>query len=158
MTLSHYLNQWWLLINEVLWHSSGGDFVASDQANIQYNKFENYTFEITATSPRGQWVNCSLHLFSMQHHVPLWHCTRYKVENKLSTHLFIINQIIKLQAWHGWLWEENISDNRWEYIHWDPRVAMVHTGLPLTASQFVFMTTLFATGAWHDYNCWFSVH
>ena len=31
----------------------------SVQTIILYNEFENYTFKITAASPRGQWVNNS---------------------------------------------------------------------------------------------------
>ena len=40
-----------------MWHSCESDFTLYAQASIQYNKFENYTFEITAISPRHQWVN-----------------------------------------------------------------------------------------------------
>ena len=39
--LSHCLNQYWLLISEVLWHSS------------ESNQFEYYIHDITATSPTG---------------------------------------------------------------------------------------------------------
>ena len=61
MALRHYLNQCWLLISEVLWHSPERNFTASTQATILYNEFVNYSFEITATSPRGQWVNELIH-------------------------------------------------------------------------------------------------
>ena len=54
---NHYLNQWWLLMSEVLWHSSESNFTASTQGTILYNEFKNFTFKIPATSPRGQWVN-----------------------------------------------------------------------------------------------------
>ena len=56
MAPSHYLNQYWLLISEVLWHSPVS---ASAQATIMYHEFENYTFIITGTYPRGQWVKSS---------------------------------------------------------------------------------------------------
>ena len=56
MAPSHYLNRCWLLISEVLWHSSESDFTVSATAIILYNEFKNYTFKITATSPWGQWV------------------------------------------------------------------------------------------------------
>ena len=42
---SHYLNQYWLLIREVLWHSPGRNFTVSVQATILYNEFENYTYK-----------------------------------------------------------------------------------------------------------------
>ena len=55
---NHYLNQCWILISEVLWHSPSSNFLtASAQATVLHNEFENYTFEITAPSPRDQWVN-----------------------------------------------------------------------------------------------------
>ena len=54
---SHYLNQCWLLISEVLQHSPGNNSIASAQAIDQYNEFANYTIKITTTTPRGQWVN-----------------------------------------------------------------------------------------------------
>ena len=50
------LNQWRLLISEVLWHSPESNFKLSAQATILYNEFENYTFEITATYFRGQRI------------------------------------------------------------------------------------------------------
>ena len=42
---------------EVLWHSSESNFIASAQATVVYNEFENYTFKINAISPTDQWVN-----------------------------------------------------------------------------------------------------
>ena len=50
------LNQCWLIISEVLWHSPENNFTAIVQSIILYNKFENYTFKIIVTFPRGQWV------------------------------------------------------------------------------------------------------
>ena len=52
MEPSDYLNQCWLLI-------CGINLRAISQwdshATILFKEFENYTLEITATSPRGQW-------------------------------------------------------------------------------------------------------
>ena len=49
-----YLNLYWLyLINEVLCHSPESDFIASAQATILDDEFENYTFKIIAASPMG---------------------------------------------------------------------------------------------------------
>ena len=45
---SHYLNQCWLIISKVLWHSS---------EDIMIRRFEDYIFKITLRSPRGQWLN-----------------------------------------------------------------------------------------------------
>ena len=57
MAPSYYLNEYWFLIDVVMCHSPQSDFSVSAQATILYNKFENYTFKNTSTSPRGQWVN-----------------------------------------------------------------------------------------------------
>ena len=56
MAPSHYLNQCWLIISKILWHSPQSNFTARVQAAILYNEFENYTFKTSATSPCGQWV------------------------------------------------------------------------------------------------------
>ena len=56
MARSHYLNQCWLLICEVLWHSSGSNYTASTQAITLYTEFQNHTIKSTASSPRDQWV------------------------------------------------------------------------------------------------------
>ena len=96
MVPSHYMNQCWFLISEVLWHSPGSSFTISSsnsipnriqtmktignhrhwlfcwwssekpeahragnqsaQATILYKVFKNYTFSVSATSARDQWV------------------------------------------------------------------------------------------------------
>ena len=53
---SHWLNQFRLLISEVLRLSIKSKFSVSAQATGIYNAFENYTFKMIAISPRGQWV------------------------------------------------------------------------------------------------------
>ena len=54
---SHYLNQCWLIIYGVLWYSPYSNFTGSTWYISSWYEFENYNFQITATSPRGQWVN-----------------------------------------------------------------------------------------------------
>ena len=53
----HYPNQHWLLISEVLWHSSESNFTGNAQSTILCNEFENSTFKITVTSqgPISWW-------------------------------------------------------------------------------------------------------
>ena len=53
---SHYLNQCWLIMNGVLWYSPYNNFTGSARDINSWYEFENYNFEITATSPRGQWI------------------------------------------------------------------------------------------------------
>ena len=55
---SHYLNQCWLIISEVLWHSPEGNFIGNYQDIYSRYEFENYLFTITATSPKGPCINC----------------------------------------------------------------------------------------------------
>ena len=47
---SHYLNQCWLLISEVLWHSSESNSTARAQAIILHNELESYILKITFKS------------------------------------------------------------------------------------------------------------
>ena len=54
--LQDHLDQFWLLITELLWDSPESNFTVSVQASILYNELEIYTFESIAASPRGQWV------------------------------------------------------------------------------------------------------
>ena len=57
---SHYLNQCWLIISKVLWHSSEDIIIRRFEGTNQYSKIEDYIFKITLRSPRGQWVNLGL--------------------------------------------------------------------------------------------------
>ena len=54
---SHYLNQIWLIIRKVSWHSSEGKFTAGTSAINHCNWHEKNSFEISLKSPRPQWVN-----------------------------------------------------------------------------------------------------
>ena len=56
MARSQHLNRRWLVISEALWHSHESNFKASAPTTFLYNEFENDTFKIIATSPKGQWV------------------------------------------------------------------------------------------------------
>ena len=56
MAPSHYLNQCWLIISEVLWYSPEGNFTWNAQDIYPWCEFENNWFKITSTSPRDQWV------------------------------------------------------------------------------------------------------
>ena len=54
---SHYLNQFWLIISEVLWHSPEENLTGNIQCIYLWYQFENNLFKNTAASLRGQWVN-----------------------------------------------------------------------------------------------------
>ena len=49
---SHYMNQCWLILSKVQWHSSEGII----RSEVKCNKNENYIFEIPSRFPRDQWV------------------------------------------------------------------------------------------------------
>ena len=55
MAPSHYMNQCLLMISE--WRSPEVNFTGNTQDIYLWYQFENDWFNITATSPRGQWVN-----------------------------------------------------------------------------------------------------
>ena len=57
MAPSHYLNQCWLIINKVLWHSSEDIIIKSFEDTNQLSKIEDYILKITLRSPTGQWLN-----------------------------------------------------------------------------------------------------
>ena len=54
---SHYLNQCWLIISEVLWHSHKGNSIGNAEVIYHSCQFENFKFKIAVRSPRGQWDN-----------------------------------------------------------------------------------------------------
>ena len=59
---SHYLNQCWLVISKVSWHSPQCTTIKYLWDTNMYNKNKNYIFKLPSRSPRGQWfndVNCS---------------------------------------------------------------------------------------------------
>ena len=59
---SHYLNQCWLIISKVLWHSSAGDFIRDTSATIHYKFSLKFSFlKFKFKSPRGQWVKMIKH-------------------------------------------------------------------------------------------------
>ena len=53
----HYLNQCWLIISEVQWHSYPGSFTRDPSTINHWNLFENYISKISFKIRRGQWVN-----------------------------------------------------------------------------------------------------
>ena len=54
---SHYLNQCWLLITKLLWHSPECNFTASAKTTILYHEYENYTFEVAVPSLISKWIS-----------------------------------------------------------------------------------------------------
>ena len=51
MTPSHYLNNCWLWISRVVWHSPESNFTVSAHVTIMYNEFENHIFKLMPHIP-----------------------------------------------------------------------------------------------------------
>ena len=90
----HYLNQCWLNISEALRHSTENDFTRNYQDMYLLYHFENYGFQISTTSSRGQWVKELLEntISYIYHKI----CTMYTNESlhcKLHLEWAIIMQI-----------------------------------------------------------------
>ena len=119
---SHYLNQCWLIISEVLWHSPESNFTGNALDICPWYVFENYLSRITAASHRGKWVNREggregVHsLFS-----PNGNMTRRinygTVEGSAEVHpLFPFPPFIHHEAWLDvWAWMNN-------YISFNPEL------------------------------------
>ena len=67
---SHYLNQCWLIISKVQWHSSEDNFTKDASGTITEISLKNSLSKISFKSPRGQWVKRSHHygIFMGCHH------------------------------------------------------------------------------------------
>ena len=63
MSPSHYLNQCWLTIHEIFWHSFQGNIYMNTQDISPQGVFEIYTFEIAISSPKwamNQYLSITL--------------------------------------------------------------------------------------------------
>ena len=80
----HYLNQCWIIISKVQWHSSVGSFTSETSAINQWNYLENNLSKISFKSPRGQWVNTDNKPVQL-HHYYLPGCSWGTRWQKLST-------------------------------------------------------------------------
>ena len=80
MPPSHYVNQYWLTIDEILWHSFLGNVYLNTQyINLQV-EFEIYTFEITNIFRKGQWFNSIYWSFCLRDYL-LSTCVRSELTN-----------------------------------------------------------------------------
>ena len=56
LATSHYLNQYWLIISDIRWHSSEDIIIGKCEDTNQQSKIRKGSFEITSRSSRYQWV------------------------------------------------------------------------------------------------------
>ena len=104
---SHYLSQCWLLIGEILWHSSHGNCSSSAQPTILFDAFENCTFknyshspganELILSSPTQTWLWCQ-GTFVFRHHAAL---PRYLYLPGASLLDLFLNYRYNICKWHG---------------------------------------------------------
>ena len=102
MAPSHYLNQYWLLISVVLYHSPQSpesSFTVIAQATFLYNEFENYTLKIIAICPRGQWVKL-LHYTNCSYFLPLTAGGAHWAVLQLKIKIVICMAFKFLNLWH----------------------------------------------------------
>ena len=107
---SHYMNQCWFLINEVLWNSAESNFTASAPAIILYDEFDNYTFKILPHLPGAnelkqhyRWI-CSGNISICQYSISsiwksfphrydwLWYCHIKSLTAELCVYHFKFRQ------------------------------------------------------------------
>ena len=89
---SHYLNQCWLNISKVCWHSSEGNFTADISATNHCNQLENYPSKIYIESLSGQWVKCKR---------PSWPIKCQSSIQKLDLHITVYRSTAGGQAPSG---------------------------------------------------------
>ena len=123
---SHYLNQCWLIIRGVLWHTSESSFAGIAQGIDSGYEFEKDILKNIFKSPRGQWVKCCGWLMHMcvselVHHWFRWWLIAYSVPSHYRS-----------QYWY-------IVD--WKSI-WKCRLQKCHVQTILTYFKWNFFDTL----------------
>ena len=94
---SHYLNQCWLIIRGVLWHTSESSFAGIAQGIDSGYEFEKDILKNIFKSPRGQWVKLMYQHYSwiwpinvQNHHPSCYHlCQIFGWLNMLVLSCFI---------------------------------------------------------------------
>ena len=82
---SHYLNQCWLIIRGVLWHTSESSFAGIAQGIDSGYEFEKDILKNIFKSPRGQWVK-NTHCIWFTKYISMYECTsRFKLRRHAHT-------------------------------------------------------------------------
>ena len=79
---SHYLNQCWLIIREVLWCSSKVNFTGNAQENIHKNLLKNCTFILTDISAREHCIKGHVRYIMLSSNEGLVHSHNFSVWKK----------------------------------------------------------------------------
>ena len=97
---SHYLNQCWLIISEVLWY-----FIGNVHDIYLWYEFENCWLKITAASPRDQWVN-SLRLSDS--YMRWWSGSAQRASNMENVSIWWchhVDVIMMSSSWNSFSWK-----------------------------------------------------
>ena len=91
---SHYLNQCWLIINKVMWHSSEDIIIRTFEDTNQWSKIENYIYKMALRSPRGQWTNAAWGVDYKKRNINQWRSYFHQIKsiNRLVHWLFYLTQ------------------------------------------------------------------
>ena len=83
MAPSHYPNQCWLIISEVLWHSRWSSFTGNARDMYAWYEFEDYWFKIPTASHRSQWVKDITRYIILNDAICSWNLTHWSWWTKL---------------------------------------------------------------------------
>ena len=128
MAPSHYLNQYWQIISEVMWHSSQSIFTGNVQDIYPWQEFENYKLNIQSHAPG---INESKHS-------PLWKwkkCCQWYFKCMSLNEKYILNKIstgvlltINQHWFKQWIGHDDIIT--WKYfLHCWTFVRGIHQSL-----------------------------
>ena len=110
---SHYLNQSWLGINEILWHSFQGNIYMSTQDIKPQVVLEMYTFEITATFPREQWVKapCGCSVAPTSYRSQICETSYANFPTTIVTKITLNNSLIQIISISAppLIWQKNLT-------------------------------------------------
>ena len=99
---SHYLNQCWLIIRGVLWHTSESSFAGIAQGIDSGYEFEKDILKNIFKSPRGQWVKTH-HIGSISR--------QQRVTSMMSVYVLVWASTSHFQS----LMSGSIKNNLWEW-------------------------------------------
>ena len=100
------------VINEIFWHSFQGDVYLNNHDIYPQVVFQTNTFEITATSPRGQWVRTEQN--GWHYADDIFNCIFLDEDKRIATNISLkfvhkgqINNIPVLFQIMAWCWLGN---------------------------------------------------
>ena len=96
---SHYLNQGWLIIREVLWHSQEGNFTGIAEDIYLWYAFDNYQFNTLRPIQNG----CHFaddHFKCILLNETIWILINISLKFVPKSHIYNIPVLVQIMAWH----------------------------------------------------------